>query len=153
MTFKQTMATLKKMGTAQNVKIYKRHGAGDNLFGVSFANLKLLKKQIKTDHKLAEKLWRTGNSDESTDDWESVLFRFGFKRNEWIRNHDMRHNEEFVVEYTPKSVELVKEEQARLEAEKKRIEDERNHQRTKLWRLRQLHPHEDINKLLTIYSI
>ena len=66
MTFKQTMATLKKMGTAQNVKIYKRHGAGDNLFGVSFANLKLLKKQIKIDHELAEQLWNTGNSDAQT---------------------------------------------------------------------------------------
>lgn len=45
------------------------------------------------------------------------------------------------------------EEQARLEEEEKRIEDERNYERTRLWRLRQRHPHEDINKLLTIYSI
>lgn len=66
MTFKQAMQTLKKMGTSQNVKIYKRHGAGDNLFGVSFANLKTLQKQIKKDHDLAEQLWQTGNTDAMT---------------------------------------------------------------------------------------
>jgi len=63
MTLTETMAELKKLGTAQNVKVYKRHGAGENLFGVSFANLNALKKRIKVDHDLAEKLWQTGNSD------------------------------------------------------------------------------------------
>jgi 3-methyladenine DNA glycosylase AlkD len=51
------------MGTAQNVKVYKRHGAGENLFGVSFANLNKLKRQIKVDHELATELWKTGNTD------------------------------------------------------------------------------------------
>ena len=60
------MATLREMGTAQNVKIYRRHGAGDKLFGVSFANLNKLKKQIGMDHQLAERLWRTGNTDAQT---------------------------------------------------------------------------------------
>jgi len=50
MTYTQVMTELKKMGTSQNIKIYKNHGAGDNLFGVSFANLKLLQKKIKIDH-------------------------------------------------------------------------------------------------------
>jgi 3-methyladenine DNA glycosylase AlkD len=59
----EAMRTLKAMGTAQNVKVYKRHGAGDNLFGVSFANLKKLKQQIKVDHDLATELWKTGNTD------------------------------------------------------------------------------------------
>ncbi len=54
------------MGTAQNVEIYKRHGAGDNLFGVSFANLGQLKRKIKTDHELAFELWETGNVDAQT---------------------------------------------------------------------------------------
>ncbi len=63
MEFNEVMTQLQKMGTAQNVKVYKRHGAGDNLFGVSFANLNTLKKKIKTDHSLALKLWSTGNSD------------------------------------------------------------------------------------------
>ena len=63
MNAREVMQTLKKLGTAQNVKIYKRHGAGDNVFGVSFANLNKLKKQIKSDHELAEQLWKTGNVD------------------------------------------------------------------------------------------
>jgi len=63
MEFAEVYSELQKLGTAQNVKVYKRHGAGDNLFGVSFADLKKLKKRIKTDHSLASKLWESGNSD------------------------------------------------------------------------------------------
>ena len=63
MTFKETMAELKKMGTAQNVKIYKRHGAPEPLFGVSYANLGKLQKKIKQDHALAGQLWESGNLD------------------------------------------------------------------------------------------
>lgn len=51
------------MGAAQNVKVYKRHGAGDNLFGVSFADLNKLTKKIKVDHELAVQLWESGNVD------------------------------------------------------------------------------------------
>jgi 3-methyladenine DNA glycosylase AlkD len=57
------MSELESMGTEQNRKIYRRHGSGNNQFGVSFANLKLLKKRIKTDEALAEALWATGNQD------------------------------------------------------------------------------------------
>ena len=35
----EVLETLRSLGTAQNVKTYRRHGAGENLFGVSFANL------------------------------------------------------------------------------------------------------------------
>ena len=63
MTLLQVMTELKNMGTAQNVKIYRRHGAKGELFGVSFANLKVLKKKIKIDHELANELWITGNAD------------------------------------------------------------------------------------------
>ncbi|GAB4322344.1 MAG: DNA alkylation repair protein [Candidatus Zixiibacteriota bacterium] len=66
MTLNEVMAELKRMGTAQNVKIYKRHGAGDNLFGVSFANLGTLKKKLKVNHELALQLWDTGNTDAQT---------------------------------------------------------------------------------------
>lgn len=62
-TFENVMAEMKKLGTAQNVKIYKRHGAVEPLFGVSFANLYALKKQIKTNHALAQKLWASKNAD------------------------------------------------------------------------------------------
>jgi len=57
------MAELKRLGTAQNRKVYARHGAPDSMFGVSFANLYALQKQIKRDHDLARALWETGNPD------------------------------------------------------------------------------------------
>lgn len=57
------MQALQALGTAQNRKTYARHGAGENCFGVSFANLGKLVKQIKRDHTLACELWATGNSD------------------------------------------------------------------------------------------
>lgn len=62
----EIMHELESLGTAQNVKIYKRHGAGDNLFGVSFANLNKLKKRLRTDHSLACELWETENTDART---------------------------------------------------------------------------------------
>lgn len=54
---------LKEFGTPQNRKIYKRHGAPDNMYGVSIANLKALKKQIRKNHNLARELWETQNTD------------------------------------------------------------------------------------------
>lgn len=62
-TFDSLMAEMKKLGTAQAVKIYKRHGMSEPLFGVSFANFGILKKKIKVDHELAQKLWASGNGD------------------------------------------------------------------------------------------
>jgi 3-methyladenine DNA glycosylase AlkD len=62
-TVEAVMAELEALGTAQNRKVYRRHGAGDNQFGVSFANLNALRRRIKTDHALALGLWRTGNTD------------------------------------------------------------------------------------------
>lgn len=63
MDLETVMSQLESLGTEQNVKIYKRHGAGDNVFGVSFANLKKLKNKIGINHNLALQLWETGNSD------------------------------------------------------------------------------------------
>ena len=57
------LGELEQMGTAQNRKIYARHGVGANMYGVSYANLKLLKKRLKTDQALAQALWATGNHD------------------------------------------------------------------------------------------
>jgi len=54
------------MGTAQNKKVYARYGAGENIFGVSFANLKILTKKIKKDHALAVRLWESGNVNSMT---------------------------------------------------------------------------------------
>lgn len=61
MTKTQVMTELKKLGTAQNRKVYARHGGGPNHFGVSFANLYKIQKKIKQDHELALELFETGN--------------------------------------------------------------------------------------------
>lgn len=63
MTLTEAMTTLEKAGTAQARKTYTRHGAPEPMFGVSFATLKTLVKQIKVDQQLAEQLWSTGNFD------------------------------------------------------------------------------------------
>ena len=47
MLLEEVMQQLEEYGTEQNRKTYKNHGAKEPLFGVSFANLKLLKKKIK----------------------------------------------------------------------------------------------------------
>ena len=63
MLVEQVMQELQAFGTEQNRKVYQRHGAGDNLYGVSFANLEVLRKRIKVDHALALHLCASGNHD------------------------------------------------------------------------------------------
>jgi 3-methyladenine DNA glycosylase AlkD len=63
MTLQEVMKQLKACGTEQNRKTWGRHGIKGEMFGVSFANLYKLQKQIKVDHALAEQLWATGNYD------------------------------------------------------------------------------------------
>lgn len=66
MTFAEAMAALEAAGTAQNRKVYARHGATEPMFGVSFAVMKELRKRAGTDHALAKQLWATRNSDART---------------------------------------------------------------------------------------
>lgn len=63
MSLDEVMAALQAAGTAQNVKIYRRHGATGPLFGVSFAVMGKLARQLGRDHGLATALWETGNGD------------------------------------------------------------------------------------------
>ena len=63
MTADEVHAELEAMGTAQNRKIYARHGVGGEMYGVSFANLGKLQEKIRTDQALAEELWASGNHD------------------------------------------------------------------------------------------
>jgi len=63
MTQTDVMKELRANGTAQNRKVYRRHGIGGELFGVSYAALGKLQKRIKIDQSLAEQLWATGNHD------------------------------------------------------------------------------------------
>ncbi len=63
MTFDEAMKTLESAGTAQNRKVYARHGVNGAMFGVSYATQRDLAKKIKVDHALATRLWETGNHD------------------------------------------------------------------------------------------
>ena len=63
MNLQEAMQQLEELGTAQNRKIYARHGVGDDQFGVSYANQNKLVKAIKHDQSLALELWATGNHD------------------------------------------------------------------------------------------
>jgi 3-methyladenine DNA glycosylase AlkD len=57
------MDRLEAPGTAQNRKVYPRHGVKGPLFGVRFADLRGLAKAVGTDQGMAEALWRSGNHD------------------------------------------------------------------------------------------
>ncbi len=63
MSYRTIMAGLRTMGTEQNRQVYARHGVGKKMYGVGYAHLGKLKKQIGTDHALAEQLWASGNHD------------------------------------------------------------------------------------------
>lgn len=63
MSLAEVMSALEKAGSPQTRKTYARHGAPEPMFGVSFADLKILMKRIKVDHDLAKALWDTGNFD------------------------------------------------------------------------------------------
>lgn len=63
MELSEAMAALEAAGTEQNRKTYRNHGVKGEQFGVSFAFLDKLAKQIKRDHGLALALWETGNHD------------------------------------------------------------------------------------------
>ncbi|MBZ0302331.1 MAG: DNA alkylation repair protein [Anaerolineae bacterium] len=58
------MAEMEALGTEQNRKIYRRHGAASpEVFGLSYAHLGKLQKKVRVDHELAKQLWATGNHD------------------------------------------------------------------------------------------
>ncbi len=59
----EVITQLKAMGTAQYRKLYANHGIQGPTYGVSYANFGKLRKAIKTDHALAQRLWATDNFD------------------------------------------------------------------------------------------
>lgn len=64
MKIQEALAALEAAGTAQNRKVYARHGyPPDRTFGVSFTYLAKLSKQAGVDHDLATKLWASHNGD------------------------------------------------------------------------------------------
>ncbi len=60
MKVEEILATLKKLGKPQTAAIYRRHGSGEQVFGVLTSDLAKLQKRIAVDHALAMKLWKTG---------------------------------------------------------------------------------------------
>src|SRR6476661_7870963 len=63
MNTRTILAELRKSGKPQTAAIYKRHGAGDNVFGTLTSEIAKLQKKIKVNHTLAMELWRTGNAE------------------------------------------------------------------------------------------
>ena len=60
---REALGRLKAAGTAQNRKVYARHGITGPAHGVSYADLGKLRREIGTDHALAIGLWKSGNHD------------------------------------------------------------------------------------------
>jgi len=63
MTTRQILAALKKAGTAQNRKVYARHGVQGDMYGVSYAEQGRLVKKIGPNLEIALELWASGNHD------------------------------------------------------------------------------------------
>jgi 3-methyladenine DNA glycosylase AlkD len=63
MDLEEALAQLGAAGTEQNRKTYRNHGVKGDQYGVSFADLDRIAKQIKCDPNLAAALWATGNHD------------------------------------------------------------------------------------------
>ena len=63
MTLNEALKQLKALGSAKVRAQNAKSGAGDNQFGVSLGDIRVLAKKIRTDHPLALSLWDTGNVD------------------------------------------------------------------------------------------
>jgi 3-methyladenine DNA glycosylase AlkD len=63
MTLKEAMSKLEALGNEKVRARNKKHGAGDNQFGLQMGDIRKIAAPIKTDHKLAMELWDTGNID------------------------------------------------------------------------------------------
>ncbi len=63
MTLEEALARLKALGNESMRLQNKKHGAGDNQFGVLRGDIRNLAKEIKSDHELAIALWETENID------------------------------------------------------------------------------------------
>ena len=62
-TVKDAIKQLKALGNEKMRAYNTKNGAGDNQFGVSLGDIRVLAKKIRTDHALALSLWETGNVD------------------------------------------------------------------------------------------
>lgn len=63
MNLQEVMDYLESKGSEQSRKIYSRHGAPENLFGVKVGDMKPLEKQERNNQSLAKELYTTKNGD------------------------------------------------------------------------------------------
>ena len=63
MTADDVVTWMRSRGKPNTVRIYRRHGVTDETVGLSYADLDVLTRRLRTDHTLALALWRTGLHD------------------------------------------------------------------------------------------
>ena len=63
MQLSEAMSRLERLGNESAVKTYRRHGVTGPAFGVRYADLYQLQKEIGVDQALAQGLWKSGNHD------------------------------------------------------------------------------------------
>lgn len=63
MSVEEALTRLEALGDEARRAHNAKNGAGDNQFGVKLGDIRVVAKEIKTDHELAMALWETGNVD------------------------------------------------------------------------------------------
>jgi 3-methyladenine DNA glycosylase AlkD len=63
MTLEEVLTRLKSLGDEKVRKHNKKHGAGDNQFGVKRGDIRKIADKLKVNNQLAMDLWHTGNVD------------------------------------------------------------------------------------------
>ena len=63
MTKDEVLKELEQYGNPSTKNTFLKHGAKEPFFGVKVGDMKKIQKKVKTDHKLANELYNTGNSD------------------------------------------------------------------------------------------
>lgn len=111
--FRSVLNELEEAGTAQNRKVYARHGVEEEMFGVSFAVLRKMGKRLRPDSELTAELWATGNHDARVlacmvDDPDAVHKADLVKRTEELGNYIIVDEFAALVAKTPFAAEFAK---------------------------------------------
>ena len=62
MTLKETLKQLEALGNERMRAQNRKHGGGDNQFGVLLGDIRKLATKVKTNHEMTIALWRPGTS-------------------------------------------------------------------------------------------
>lgn len=101
MKLKEALKKLEALGTDKMRAQNRKHGAGDNQYGVKRGDVRKVAKEIKSDHALALELWATGNidaqflailvmkpSDVSADELDGMVRSVGFTEvADWLSSY------------------------------------------------------------------